>query len=452
MERLLEVCEMHFAADRLTTGVGGTAVGCYREVQALDPANGEAVEGLRRVFGKYAGWARTALERGDAARARGHVSKLRELNPESPEVSELEAGIARLENEAAAAREKEEQAARERIERERREREAREKAERERKEQAEAERGDHKEREVQEKNFISIGTGGPRGVYFVVGNSVCRMVHKEAAEGRRSGRKHGIRCSAPSTGGSVYNIGQISQGNFDFGVAQSDWHYRSYNCSSNKVTCFKKLRAVFSVHSEPFHIVVSENSGIESWNDLKGKRVDIGNPGSGQRGMMELLMRAHGTDLDDFALATELTLLKTAKALCDGKIDAYGYMTRIPSTHMDDVTRRCSARIIDLNGAVEKRLVDDNPYYAFATIPKGMYETTDSDVVTFGLMATFVTSSDVPEEAVYEVTRAVFENLDDFRNLHPSFTNLDPEKMIKEALSAPLHLGAVRYYKEKGLM
>ncbi len=153
VERLLEVCEMHFAADRLTTGVGGTAVGCYREVQALDPANGEAVEGLRRVFGKYAGWARTALERGDAARARGHVSKLRELKPESPEVSELEAGIARLEKKTAAAREKEEQAARERIERERREREAREKAERERQEREARERAERerREREAREK-------------------------------------------------------------------------------------------------------------------------------------------------------------------------------------------------------------------------------------------------------------------------------------------------------------
>ncbi len=148
VERLLEMCEAHFAADRLTTGVGGTAVECYLDVLSRDPANMEAEAGLRRVFGKYAGWARSALERGDAARARGHVSKLRELKPESPEVSELEAGIALLEKKTAAARarrraaEKEEQAARERAERERREREAREKAEREREEREARERAE----------------------------------------------------------------------------------------------------------------------------------------------------------------------------------------------------------------------------------------------------------------------------------------------------------------------
>ena len=112
VERLLEVCEMHFAANRLTTGVGGTALGCYRKVQSLDPANREAVEGLQRVFGKYAAWARAALEKGDAGKARGHVEKLKGLAPEAPEIAELESGVARLEKQAAEAREKAERGTR----------------------------------------------------------------------------------------------------------------------------------------------------------------------------------------------------------------------------------------------------------------------------------------------------------------------------------------------------
>jgi TRAP transporter TAXI family solute receptor len=303
-----------------------------------------------------------------------------------------------------------------------------------------------------QRKFISIGTGGPTGVYFVVGNSICRMVHKEAAEGRKEGRKHGIRCSAPSTGGSTYNIGQISQGELDFGVAQSDWQYHAYNCDSDKVTCFKKLRAVFSVHPEPFQIIVGKDSGIKSWEDLKGKRVNIGNPGSGQRGTMEVLMAAHGTKVGDFASATELTSTEQSKALCDGKIDAYGYTVGVPNAGVAVATDGCEAKIISLNSDVEKKLVEKNPFYAFATIPKGTYKTTDSNVTTFGVMATFVTSEDVPEDVVYEVTRAVFENIDDFRKLHPAFQNLDPKKMVKDALSAPLHPGAAKYYKEKGLM
>jgi len=304
-----------------------------------------------------------------------------------------------------------------------------------------------------ERRFIAIGTGGPTGVYFATGNAICRLVHKEAAEGRKEGRKHGIRCSAPSTGGSTYNIGQISQGELDFGVAQSDWQFHAYNCSNeDKVKCFKKLRAVFSVHPEPFHIIVGKDSGIKTWDDLKGKRVNIGNPGSGQRGTMEVLMEAHGTKTSDFAQATELTSTEQSQALCDGKIDAYGYTVGVPNAGVAVATDGCDARIIDLNGDVEKKLVAENPYYAFATIPKGTYKTTDADVTTFGVMATFVTSADTPDDVVYEVVRAVMENIEDFRALHPAFANLDPKQMIKNGLSAPLHPGAVKYYKEKGWM
>ncbi len=305
---------------------------------------------------------------------------------------------------------------------------------------------------AQGKKFIAIGTGGPTGVYFVVGNSICRMLHKGAAEGRKKGRKHGIRCSAPSTGGSTYNIGQISEGELDFGVAQSDWQYHAVNCSSEKVTCNKNLRAVFSVHPEPFHIIVGKESGINSWGDLKGKRVNIGNPGSGQRGTMEVLMAAHGTKASDFAQATELTSTEQSKALCDGKIDAYGYTVGVPNAGVAVATDGCDARIINLDSSVEKKLVNDNPYYAFATIPKGTYKTSDSDVTTFGVMATFVTSAETPDDVVYELVRAVFENIDDFRKLHPAFKNLDPKRMITDGLSAPLHPAAVKYYKEKGLM
>ena len=302
------------------------------------------------------------------------------------------------------------------------------------------------------KKFIAIGTGGPTGVYFVVGNSICRMLHKGAAEGRKKGRKHGIRCSAPSTGGSTYNIGQISEGELDFGVAQSDWQYHAVNCSSEKVTCNKNLRAVFSVHPEPFHIIVGKESGINGWGDLKGKRVNIGNPGSGQRGTMEVLMAAHGTKAGDFAQATELTSTEQSKALCDGKIDAYGYTVGVPNAGVAVATDGCDARIINLASSVEKKLVNDNPFYAFAKIPKGTYKTSDSDVTTFGVMATFVTSTETADDVVYELVRAVFENLDDFRKLHPAFKNLDPKQMITDGLSAPLHSGAVKYYKEKGLM
>lgn len=306
---------------------------------------------------------------------------------------------------------------------------------------------------AQERRFIAVGTGGPTGVYFATGNAICRLIHKEAAEGRETGRQHGIRCSAPSTGGSIYNIGQIAAGELDFGVVQSDWQYHAFKGDApESVEPFPGLRAVFSVHPEPFHLIVAKDSKIKSFEDLKGKRVNIGNPGSGQRETMEVLMKAHGMTADDFMVATELTSTEQSNALCDGKIDAYGYSVGVPNAGVAVATDGCDARIVSLDGDVEKKLVADTPYYSFTTIPAGTYKTTRDDVTTFGVRATFVTGEDADEETVYEVTRAVMENIDDFRMLHPAFANLDPKEMITQGLSAPLHPGAVKYYTEKGWM
>ena len=303
--------------------------------------------------------------------------------------------------------------------------------------------------------FFSIGTGGPTGVYFQVGNAICKMVAKiqSAEHGRKKGTDKALRCSAPSTGGSTYNIGQIMQGELQFGVAQSDWQYHAYNGTRpDKVKPFNGLRAVFSAHPEPFQIIVRKGSKIKNWKSLKGKKVNIGNPGSGQRGTFEVLLEAHGVDTGYFGSTSELTSSEQSGALCDKKIDAFGYTVGVPNAGVAQSTDGCGASIINLNTDAVKKLVADNPFYAFATIPKGTYKTSKKDVTTFGVMASVVTSEAVPEDLVYADVKAVFENLDDFKKQHPAFENLDPKKMIVDGLSAPLHPGAVKYYKEKGLM
>ena len=303
--------------------------------------------------------------------------------------------------------------------------------------------------------FFSIGTGGPTGVYFQVGNAICKMVAKiqSAEHGRKKGTAKALRCSAPSTGGSTYNIGQIMQGELQFGVAQSDWQYHAYNGTRpDKVKPFNGLRAVFSAHPEPFQIIARKGSKIKDWKSLKGKKVNIGNPGSGQRGTFEVLMEAHGVDTGYFGSTSELTSSEQSGALCDKKIDAFGYTVGVPNAGVAQSTDRCGASIINLDTDAVKKLVADNPFYAFATIPKGTYKTSKKDVTTFGVMASVVSSEAVPEDLVYAVVKAVFENLDDFKKQHPAFANLDPKKMIVDGLSAPLHPGAVKYYKEKGLM
>ena len=204
------------------------------------------------------------------------------------------------------------------------------------------------------------------------------------------------------------------------------------------------------MHGEPFHLIAGSGTEIGSFTETKGKRMNIGNPGSGQRGTTEVLMEGYGLTTDDFAAATELTSTEQSQALCDGKIDAYGYTVGVPNAGVSVATDGCGAYIVNLNGEVEQKLVAEHPYYAFTTIPAGTYKTTTSDVTTFGVMATFVSHENVPEDVVYEVTRAVMENLDDFRSLHPAFANLDPANMITNGLSAPIHAGAAKYYAEQG--
>jgi uncharacterized protein len=295
--------------------------------------------------------------------------------------------------------------------------------------------------------FATIGTGGVTGVYYPTGGAIARLVNK--------GRKeHGIRCSVESTGGSVYNLNAIAAGELDMGVAQSDWQYHAYHGTSKfaEKGPNKDLRAIFSVHPEPFTVVARADSGIHNFMDLKGKRVNIGNPGSGQRGTMEVVMAGMGWTKDDFKLASELKSAEQSTALCDNKIDAIVFTVGHPSGSIKEATTSCDSVMVTVDGPVIEKLVKDNAYYRMATIPGGMYRGTDTDTKTFGVGATFVTSAKVSDEIIYQVTKAVFDNFDQFKKLHPAFANLKKEEMIKDGLSAPLHNGAVKYYKEAGLM
>ena len=294
--------------------------------------------------------------------------------------------------------------------------------------------------------FITIGTGGVTGVYYPTGGAICRLVNKNR-------KTHGIRCSVESTGGSVYNLNTIRAGELDMGVAQSDWQYHAYN-GTNKFKdsgANKKLRAVFSVHPEPFTVVARAGSGVKDFMDLKGKRVNIGNPGSGQRGTMEVLMSAVGWTKADFSLASELKSAEQSKALCDNKIDAMVFTVGHPSGSIKEATTTCDTVLVSVTGSAVDKLVKDNDYYRTATIPGGMYRGNPNDTKTFGVGATFVSSTNTPDDTVYEVVKAVFENFDSFRKLHPAFRNLKKEEMVKDGLSAPIHNGAKRYYKEAGL-
>lgn len=300
---------------------------------------------------------------------------------------------------------------------------------------------------VAQQNFITIGTGGQTGVYYVVGQSLCRLVN-------RNTNTHSIRCNAPSSGGSVANVNAIRGGEMDMGVVQSDIQYKAYEGVENFADAgvFTDMRAMFALHGEPLTIVARRDADISHVKDLKGKRFNIGNPGSGQRDTMDVVMKALGWTIKDFALASQLSASEQAAALGDNNIDAMVFVAGHPNGSIQEATTTVDSVIVAVDGKEIDGIIAENPYYAKATIPGGMYRGNDEPVHTFGVRATMVTSAKVPEETVYQTVKAVFDNFDRFKRLHPAFADLNEQQMIKEGLSIPLHDGAVRYYKERGWM
>jgi TRAP transporter TAXI family solute receptor len=298
---------------------------------------------------------------------------------------------------------------------------------------------------VAQQKFMTIGTGGVTGVYYAAGGAICRLVNKDRA-------KHGIRCSVESTGGSVFNLNTIKAGELDLGVAQSDVMYNA----AKGLTQFKdagpygELRAVMSLHPEPFTVLARKELNAKNFTDMKGKKFNVGNPGSGTRASLEELLTALGWKMSDFALASELKADEHGAALCDGKIDGFYYGVGHPSANIQDPTTSCGAKLVPITGPAVDKLIAEKPYYAKASIPAGLYPNNPQATETYGVLATLITSSKTSPDTIYVVVKAVFDNFEEFKKLHPALANLKPEEMVKNGLSAALHEGAARYYKEKG--
>jgi hypothetical protein len=296
------------------------------------------------------------------------------------------------------------------------------------------------------EKFVTIGTGGVTGVYYPVGGAICRLVNK--------GRKeHGLRCTVESTGASVFNVNAIRSGELTLGIVQSDTQFYAYTGTEQfeKVGPDKDLRALFSLQSEAFTLVARSDANISSFKDLAGKRMNLGDPGSGGRHTLGLLMREFDWTPAIFTLATDFKSDEMVSALCDNKIDAFVYVVGHPNGSIKEASTTCASRIVPVTGPEVDIFMEKHPFYPEVIIPGGMYKGTDKDVQTFGPRATLLSSAGLPEETAYQIVKAVFDNLDEFKKLHPALADLTPQNML-EGNSAPYHPGAERYFKEVGLM
>ena len=301
---------------------------------------------------------------------------------------------------------------------------------------------------VAKTRFVTIGTGGVTGVYYPTGGAIAKIVNQKR-------KQYGIRVTVESTGGSVFNVNAVMSGDLDFGVVQSDRQYQAWHGLAEwKGRPQKKLRAVFSIHPETFFLVAAVDSGIKRYTDLKGKAVAVGNPGSGQRQNFLDILKEYGMSYKDFSRAEGLKAAESPKMLQDGRVDAFIYTVGNPAGMIKEATAgRRKVRFIAVDQPQLASLTKQFPYYVRAMIPIKFYPlaANKKDVLTFAVKATFVTSADVPDNVVYAITKEVFENFEDFKKLHKAYSTLTKKKML-EGLSAPIHPGALKYYKEAGLM
>ena len=298
---------------------------------------------------------------------------------------------------------------------------------------------------VAEERYVTIGTGGQTGVYYTAGQSICRFLN-------RSGAEHGIKCNAPSSAGSVSNIASIKSGDYDFGFIQSDHQNKALTGQApfDKDGAVADLRVVFSLQSEILTVVARADSGIQSFADLKGKRVNIGVPGSGSRDTFDEVMQANGWGKSDFALAAELKPAEMAAALGDNNLDAITYVVGHPSGAIQEAMATVDARLIPVTGPGVDKLLTEASYFTRADIPAGLYPGVNEAIASIGGKAVLATSAKTDPEVVYQLVKSVFDNLERFKRLHPAFADLRAEDMISAGLTAPMHEGALRFYKEKG--
>ena len=291
------------------------------------------------------------------------------------------------------------------------------------------------------QTFLTIGTGGVVGVYFPVGGATARIVNEADV---------GLRLTVESTGGSVFNVSAIQAGQLDLALAQSDVTYQAYNGEAAfEDNAFEGLRVIMGLHAEPMHLICQSDENVSGFRDIAGKRVSIGNPGSGILNTVRAMLDAYGMSEDDFT-AEYLVASEAPDFLRDGRIDCFFYTVGIGGGAIRDITATANVDVVPLDDPELDALIDEFPYYAFATVPAGTYGGQDEDVTLFGVKALFVTSTDLSEEHAYQIMRVILENLEAFQATHPALANLTAEDFLS-GLAAPLHPGAERAFQEAGL-
>lgn len=298
---------------------------------------------------------------------------------------------------------------------------------------------------------VIIGIGDSARVHHSVARAICRQMQRSV---------EGLMCEAlPIEGRDAAEplavLSNVRNGAIEVGLVESDWQYHAFRKTGPAEFIdipFDNLRSLFSLHAEPFTVIARRDSGIETLDDLEGKRVNFGAPGSGARALMELVMKAKGWTRESFKFVDELSESEQFLALCHDRVQAVISTVSHPDPDTAKALELCDARVVEVSGADIDKLIAENPYFAVTAMPAGTYEGVEKPIQTFGVKVTAVSSADIDEDTIYQVVGTVFDNLDDIKRLHMGLGDLLPDRMLTDGLSAPLHEGAKRYYQNKGMM
>lgn len=298
---------------------------------------------------------------------------------------------------------------------------------------------------------IVIATGEEASLYHQVGRAICHVLRRKAED---------LTClplptRAGDTTESVANLYNVRGGAVELGLVQADTQFYAASHSGPFQfvdATFENLRSVFSLHSQEFTLLAHADSGIRKFDDLKGRRINIGNPGSTQRRLVDQVMAAVGWSSDDFLLAEELPSDQQSLIFCHEQVEAIVYAVTHPDPNVKRVAELCDAVVVAVESPKIDKLVSDTAFYSRASVPGGLYARNDKPVATFGVTTTLMSSSDTDADTIYGLVKALFDNFETFKAAHPAFGGLDPGRMVGEGLTAPLHEGALRYYRETGMM
>lgn len=294
---------------------------------------------------------------------------------------------------------------------------------------------------------IALGTGEVQGYYYPVGGAVCRLINRDRA-------RHGIHCLVEPTAGTGANLAALRGGQLDLAIVQSKAHSQAFEGSGPFAGsgAFAKLRSLLTLHSEAVTLLVRKDSKIRSVGDLKKRRIVVGPAGTFQREMADVVLQAHGWTTGDFEVVQEREPAQQVEALCDGEVDAAIVTVVHPSAVVGRAIDGCDARIVEIGGPAMARFLSSRPYLAETSVPAGIYPRLETGRKSFGLTATLVATEDLPAEVAYEVVRMLVDNLPLLQGLYPVLAHLEKEGMPRAGLTAPLHDGAARYFKEAGLL